>query len=340
MTDDGAMKAGDWVEVRPISEILATLDGQGSLESMPFMPEMAGLCGTRFQIWKSAHKTCDPTGASELRRMKDAVHGTSRCNGEAHGGCEARCLIFWKKAWLKPVDGPGGGATAAPEAKNLDLGVIADGVHAPPGDDGEVRYRCQATEIVRATTPWPPFMIDQYVEDVATGNVSAPSVAAYVLSAAASGVMSRITRPITRRLSSPTAPAAQLAAKPNAAPNAAPKPAPLALKPGEIVEVLSSAEIMPTLNKDWKNRGLVFEREMLNFCGKEFRVLGRVARLIDEKTGRLLELKNDCVILEGLYCSGVDKRSRLFCPRAPYYYWREAWLRRTGLHHVEKGDAA
>jgi hypothetical protein len=54
----------------------------------------------------------------------------------------------------------------------------------------------------------------------------------------------------------------------------------------------------------------------------------------------LLELKNDCIILEGLYCSGVDKRSRLFCPRAPYYYWREARLRRTDVGSETKGDAA
>jgi hypothetical protein len=69
MLGDSAMKAGDWVEVRPLSEILATLDAHGCLDSMPFMPEMAGLCGTRFQIWKSAHKTCDPTGATDLRRQ-------------------------------------------------------------------------------------------------------------------------------------------------------------------------------------------------------------------------------------------------------------------------------
>ncbi len=330
MMDDDAMKAGDWVEVRPISEILATLDEQGSLDSMPFMPEMIGLCGTRFQVWKSAHKTCDPTGSTDLRRMKDAVHGVARCNGAAHGGCEARCLIFWKKAWLKPVDGPGPDAPA-PAPENVDLRVIVDGVHAPASDDGEVRHRCQATEILRATTPWPPFMLDQYVEDVTTGNVSAPRVAAQVLTAAAGGVMARLTRPIVRRMSSQ-----------DAQPLTTLKPAasPLGLKPGDIVEVRSPAEIMPTLNKDWKNRGLVFEREMLKFCGKKFRVLGRVARLIDEKTGRLLELKNDCVILEGLYCSGVDKRSRLFCPRAPYYFWREAWLRRADLLDEAKGDAA
>ena len=94
-------RAGDWVEVRPLNEILGTLDNNGCLEALPFMPEMAPHCGKRFQIVKAAHKTCDPTGETDLRRMKDAVHLETRCNGGAHGGCQAGCLFFWKTKWLK-----------------------------------------------------------------------------------------------------------------------------------------------------------------------------------------------------------------------------------------------
>jgi len=156
------------------------------------MPEMAGLCGTRFQIWKSAHKTCDPTGATDLRRMKDAVHGTTRCSGEAHGGCEARCLIFWKKDWLQTGEWPGAwrrrpGAGACRSRRHRQRRP-----RIPAGDD-EIRYRCQATEILNATTPLPPYMIDQYVQDVASGNVSAANVASRVLSSAAGGVYSRLS---------------------------------------------------------------------------------------------------------------------------------------------------
>ena len=31
----------------------------------------------------------------------------------AHGGCEALCLLFWKEAWLKKVEGPGNAAATA-----------------------------------------------------------------------------------------------------------------------------------------------------------------------------------------------------------------------------------
>ena len=57
-----AFRVGDWAEVRGLDEIMETLDAQGRLDGMPFMPEMARYCGFRFRIAKSAHKTCDPTG--------------------------------------------------------------------------------------------------------------------------------------------------------------------------------------------------------------------------------------------------------------------------------------
>src|SRR5579859_7079085 len=103
------MKAGDWVEVRSREEILGTLDKNGCLEGLPFMPEMFAFCGSRLRVYKRAHKTCDTISWSGSLRLKDMVHLENvRCNGSAHGDCDAECLIFWKEAWLKPV---GGGKT-------------------------------------------------------------------------------------------------------------------------------------------------------------------------------------------------------------------------------------
>ena len=99
--------AGDWVEVRSKDEILATLDPNGRLDAMPFMPQMFNYCGQRFRVFKSAYKTCDTvSGDYGGRGLPDAVHLDLRCDGQAYGGCQAGCLIFWKNAWLKPVDGP------------------------------------------------------------------------------------------------------------------------------------------------------------------------------------------------------------------------------------------
>jgi hypothetical protein len=65
---------------------------------------------------------------------------------------------------------------------------------------------------------------------------------------------------------------------------------------------------------------------MLRYCGRRGRVLRRVEHIIDEKTGRMLTIKADCIIIEGFICTGDYHR---FCPRSIYPYWRESWLKRV-----------
>jgi len=92
------------VEVLSEEEILRTLDAKGRLDALPFMPEMLQYCGKRFRVYKRADKTCDTIDNAGSRRMRGAVHLEDlRCDGAAHGGCQARCLIFWKEAWLRRV---------------------------------------------------------------------------------------------------------------------------------------------------------------------------------------------------------------------------------------------
>ena len=102
--DTPRVRVGDWVEVRSKEEILETLDRDGQLDGMPFMPEMLAFCGKRFRVYKRAHKTCDTVFPVRGRRVERAAHLETRCDGQAHGGCQAGCLIFWKEAWLKRVD--------------------------------------------------------------------------------------------------------------------------------------------------------------------------------------------------------------------------------------------
>ncbi len=47
---------------------------------------------------------------------------------------------------------------------------------------------------------------------------------------------------------------------------------------------------------------------------------------MDEHTGKLIEIKSDCIILEGVVCAADYHR---FCPRGIYSYWREIWLERV-----------
>ena len=81
------------------------------------MPQMFRYCGQRFQVYKRAHKTCDTVSGHYVGlRLAHAVHLDLRCDGQAYGGCQAACLIFWKEAWLKRV---GEEDTKLPSIANL-----------------------------------------------------------------------------------------------------------------------------------------------------------------------------------------------------------------------------
>src|SRR4030095_9222888 len=103
----------------------------------------------------------------------------------------------------------------------------------------------------------------------------------------------------------------------------------LGLKAGDQVRVKSHDEILKMLDTNNKNRGLYFDAEMVPYCGRTFEVRNVVDRIIDEKTGRLIPIKGNSVILEGAYCKGLYSDRRMGCPRSLYPFWREGWLEKV-----------
>ena len=97
---------------------------------------------------------------------------------------------------------------------------------------------------------------------------------------------------------------------------------------GQPVTVRSLGEILATLDADAKVDGLPFMPEMVPYCGQSFRVLSRVEKIVNEKTGQMMNLPNPCIILEGVTCSGNYSSQRMFSRRHEYPYWRELWLER------------
>jgi hypothetical protein len=102
----------------------------------------------------------------------------------------------------------------------------------------------------------------------------------------------------------------------------------LNLQPGELVRVKSYKEILATLDTSNKNRGLFFDAEMVPYCGRIYRVLKRVNKIVDEKTGKMLIMKTVSIIMEGVWCQARYSNCRMFCPRSIYSLWREIWLER------------
>ncbi|MBM2823195.1 MAG: hypothetical protein HW413_1941 [Thermoleophilia bacterium] len=264
-----ALRSGDLVEVRSATEILATLDPDGSLEAVPFMPEMLQHVGRRFTVSRRVEKICDTAGAtSSSRRMRRTVFLEDlRCDGAGHGGCQAGCRLYWKEEWLRRV----GVDSEQPEpdaAGRAELESLARaGTRTRRELDGKevATYRCQATEAPAASEPLRGFDARQYLREVACGNVG-PIHAVWVLGRA-------VGRGVLRRLGLRSN--QQLRPRETAA---APEPERLDLQPGELVQVRSKAEIAATLDASGKNRGLWFDVEMVPHCGRTYRVQGRVER--------------------------------------------------------------
>lgn len=331
------LRAGEWVEVRSQQEILATLDQEGCLDKLPFMPEMLQYCGQLLRVFRRADKTCDYIQGWSIRRMIDTVHLEGvRCDGGGHDGCQAGCLIFWKEAWLK---------RAAVSGDIVPVSSLVNGTHSGAGcgctvnaliatscksdAEGKPVYRCQATDVPQFTAYmsfWDP---RQHIRDLRSGNLESGlagnskghRILEFVL------MVTRIVQASIIGFFNEMQERRRGSRYPFIEGTAEKSPIErLNLQPGELVEVRSKEEIMATLDKSQRNRGLWFDSEMLPYCGGIYRVLRRVHHIVDEKTGRMVTMKNPCIVLDGVVCKSDYHR---LCPRAIYPYWRESWLRRA-----------
>ena len=331
------LRPGELVEVRSEAEILATLDANGRLDSQPFMPEMLEFCGKQFRVYKRSDKTCDTISNTGSRRMWNTVHLEElRCNGSAHGGCQARCLLFWKEAWLKRVE------PNREQQRTLSVSGSLEGSYSREdliraartsgqGDDADkVIYSCQATEVLRASTPLPWWDIRQYYRDVCWGNAGVSDLVRAIFLWAFKKALKiggyRILLGTYNRIQKVRGgvPYPFFEGKLTKTPTEE-----LNLRPGELVQIRSYEEILSTLDQRNKNRGLYFDSEMVPYCGGKYRVMDRVERIVNERTGEMSKLPGVCIMMEGVICRSWYSDRRTACPRSIYSYWREIWLRRA-----------
>ena len=342
------LRAGDWVEVRSKEEILESLDENGRLGKLPFMPQMFEYCGQRFRVSNRAHKTCDTVNGTGGRSLAGGIHLEDvRCNGQAYGGCQAACLIFWKEAWLKPANGQNtasGGAneSSAPAAgtrspiRCSEAKVLAGTLAKEQPSCKGPKYSCQATDLPEYTNYLPWWDARQYVEDYTSGNVGMARLICgfiyasyYQLSHPGRNPLRAPFRWIYDRVVGLWG-GVPFPRRGGAIARGQPTPlGKLDLQPGELVRVKSYDAILQTIDKTNKNRGLFFDAEMVPFCGKTFRVRSPVSRFVNEQTGLLVTLRTPAVILDGVWCRSRYSDRRMMCPRSIYSWWREIWLERA-----------
>ena len=305
------LKPGELVAVRSAAEILSSLEPDGKLDGLPFMPEMLAFCGRRLRVSRRADNTC---ALGQPRRIEATVHlEQMRCDGSAHRGCEAACLLLWKEAWLRRV----------PDSEHF---VSSQGTNGDP-EGGSYRVlsefanksndllMCQATELASASCPAPVGSAPVYFGRLARDFVSQKrgfddlrKLIVYFRGKALIYAFMLWTR-----------------APWNSGRYKKTPETPLGLQPGELVRVRGPLEILRTLDRKGCNRGMEFKPEMFQFCGRKYQVIMNMQRRIDERSGELKGFRSPCIVLEGVYCDG----QRSFCKRSNYHYWREIWLSRV-----------
>lgn len=303
------VRAGDWVEVKGRAQIFETLDANGTLDGLPFMPEMLAFCGRRFQVLRLAEKTCfefapNRYGVQEFRNNDVVILSELRCSGSDHDGCARACFLFWKTSWIQKVDPkqiPTGSHGLSGPKQRLDILRTKTDAH---------RYVCQATELIRATRPIPRLRkVLKCFSAVRSGSRSAFEMA---------GLM---WQPIWRKATS------WFPRRVVAGPLKKTPVGDLKLQPGELVMIKSVPEIEKTLNSQGRNRGMICDAGMCRFSGGTYKVRSRLDRMISEPTGEMLQVEST-VILDGLYCLCWNTLGG--CPRQDFLYWREVWLDRVG----------
>jgi hypothetical protein len=301
------VRPGDLVDVKAPEEILHTLDADGTLGQLPFMPEMIEYCGRRFRVSKRVVKTCTSgtKAGSSMRvfRTDDVVLLDGlRCSGANHDGCQKACTIFWRQAWLRKVDDPAVPAVAGPGSEQLRARLKTS--------TGPQTYFCQASELLKATNHLSRGeRFTKCFGEIQVGNCSVWEMARRV----GTWLIWRIRRVLLGAYARGT--------------NTSTPVESLNLQAREWIEVKPIENIIQTLDKTANNRGLWFSPDMRLLCGQRRKVEKRIERIIVDGTGEMRQLHNT-VFLEGSYC-GCPHVAFGGCSRCEYVYWREIWLRRS-----------
>lgn len=99
------LQAGDWVRVRSLAEIEATLNQWRQLKGCTFMPEMAEYCGTTQRVLKPMKRFVDERDLRVKKSNGIILLEGVMCKGTAEfGSCDRSCFVFWREEWLEKVE--------------------------------------------------------------------------------------------------------------------------------------------------------------------------------------------------------------------------------------------
>lgn len=103
------LAAGDWVRIKPLEEIQATLDRWKEVNGCAFLHDMSKYCGTEQQVLKPVTRFLDERDYKVKKVKNMVILKGILCEGtQVFGGCDRGCHLFWRTEWLEKIDPPRG----------------------------------------------------------------------------------------------------------------------------------------------------------------------------------------------------------------------------------------
>jgi hypothetical protein len=100
------LAVGDWVQVKTLPEIEATLDARQKNRGLEFSPGMSHYCGRRMRVRQRLERMIvEATG--EMRDVANTVLlENSNCDGFCARGCPRSNPLYWREIWLRRLPAP------------------------------------------------------------------------------------------------------------------------------------------------------------------------------------------------------------------------------------------
>lgn len=98
------LEAGDWVRVRSLEEIQATLNRFKELKGCAFLDDMRQYCGSRQRVVKVMERFLDERDYQVKKTRGIVLLDGLYCQGTpVFGRCDRSCLLFWREEWLEKI---------------------------------------------------------------------------------------------------------------------------------------------------------------------------------------------------------------------------------------------
>src|SRR5207302_4877909 len=97
------LQPGELIQVKPMENILATLNETARNRGLYFSADMRKLCGTDQHVERRIEKII-VDGTGEMRQLRNTVYLEGSLCGCAHvafGGCSRSEFVYWREIWLR-----------------------------------------------------------------------------------------------------------------------------------------------------------------------------------------------------------------------------------------------